>query len=60
MTGPVIGPLVGIGLGLVIGFACRYFSIPSPAPPRIAGALLVMAMTVGYVSVDYLTGAPAW
>ena len=52
------GLLVGIALGLVIGFTCRYFSIPSPAPPKIAGALLVLAMTVGYVSADFLTGAP--
>ena len=43
-------PLVeGLGLGLVIGFVCRYFDIPSPAPPKLVGALLVLAMTLGFM-----------
>lgn len=47
---------VKIGLGLVLGLAigalCRLFGIPSPAPPVMAGALLVVAMTAGYVATD--------
>ena len=45
---------VGIGmlLGLSIGAACRFLEIPAPAPPVFAGALLVVAMTVGYASAD--------
>ena len=51
---------VGLGLAFALGFACRAFGIPSPAPPFIVGALLVMAMTVGYVLVDrYVAAHPA-
>jgi XapX domain-containing protein len=44
--------VVGLGLAFALGFACRAFGIPSPAPPVVVGALLVMAMTIGYVLVD--------
>jgi XapX domain-containing protein len=44
--------VVGLVLAFSLGFACRGFGIPSPAPPSILGALLVMAMTVGYIVVD--------
>ncbi len=51
---------VGLVVAFAIGFACRAFGIPSPAPPLIVGALLVMAMTVGYVLVDrYMAKHPA-
>ena len=45
---------VGLGLllGLLIGATCRALGIPSPAPPVLTGALLVVAMTVGYVITD--------
>ena len=46
--------LVGIVLGLVIGGACRWFDIPVPSPPKLAGAVLVVAMTVGYAATDKL------
>jgi XapX domain-containing protein len=46
--------LIGIALGLAIGFSCRWFDIPSPAPPKIVGALLVVSMTLGYLSVGWL------
>ena len=41
--------LIGLGIGLLIGAGCRYFDIPSPAPPRLIGALLLVAMTLGFV-----------
>ena len=44
--------VIGLALAFALGFACRAFGIPSPAPPVIVGALLVMAMTIGYVLVD--------
>ncbi len=50
---------IGIVLAFAIGFACRAFGIPSPAPPLILGALLVMAMTVGYILVDRWMARPA-
>ncbi|HXA48513.1 MAG TPA: XapX domain-containing protein [Burkholderiaceae bacterium] len=44
----------GIVLGLLIGAACRWFDLPSPTPPTPSGALLVMAMTLGYVCAAYV------
>jgi len=48
----MIKMLVGIALGLLIGASCRWFDIPVPSPPKLAGALLVVAMTVGYMATD--------
>ena len=49
--------LVGIILGLGIGVACRWFDIPVPSPPKLTGALLVVAMTVGYMLTDKVIAA---
>ncbi|SFU72740.1 DUF1427 family protein [Pseudoduganella namucuonensis] len=46
--------LAGAALGLAIGAACRWLDIPSPAPPTPVGALLVVAMTAGYVAAGQL------
>ena len=43
---------LGLALGLAIGAGCRLLGIPSPAPPVLAGALLVLAMTLGYIGAD--------
>jgi XapX domain-containing protein len=51
--------VLGLALAFAIGFACRAFDIPSPAPPIIVGALLVVAMTVGYLLVDRAMTQPA-
>jgi XapX domain-containing protein len=48
----MISALVGLVLGFLIGLACRLLDIPLPAPPKLVGALLVVAMTLGYVSAD--------
>lgn len=51
--------LISLLLGLAIGGACRWFDLPLPAPPRLVGALLVVAMTGGYVGADLLVqGGP--
>ena len=50
---------IGIVLAFALGFACRAFGIPSPAPPLILGALLVMTMTIGYIAVDRWMASPA-
>ena len=52
-------PVIGIVLAFALGFACRAFGIPSPAPPLILGALLVMTMTIGYIAVDHWMALPA-
>ena len=53
----MIKVLVGIVLGLSIGAACRWFDIPVPSPPKLTGALLVVAMTVGYMVTDKIIAA---
>ncbi len=44
--------LAGFLVAFALGGVCRAFGIPSPAPPVITGALLVVAMTAGYVATD--------
>jgi XapX domain-containing protein len=46
--------VLGLLLGIVIGVACRWFDLPLPAPPRIVGALLVVAMSLGFIGTDVL------
>lgn len=48
---------VGLLLGLSIGVFCRLAGVPLPAPPVLVGALLVLAMTVGYLLVDRFANA---
>ena len=40
----------GLLLAFAIGVGCRMLDIPLPAPPRLQGALLVLAMTVGFLA----------
>ena len=51
--------LIGLVLGFAIGALCHMSGIPAPAPPVIEGALLVVAMTVGYGTVDRLMNTDA-
>lgn len=44
--------LLALTLGLSIGLGCRWFDLPLPAPPRLVGALLVVAMTLGFILMD--------
>lgn len=44
--------LVGVALALGIGIGCRLLDLPLPAPPRLQGALLVLAMTIGFFAGD--------
>ena len=43
---------IGLSLGVGIGVICRLIDLPLPAPPVLTGALLVVAMTLGYLAVD--------
>ena len=45
---------LGLLLAVAIGVSCRLAGIPLPAPPVLIGALLVLAMTLGYVVTDRL------
>ena len=44
---------LGFLLAFGIGAICRLAGIPSPAPNAILGSLLVVAMSVGYVTADH-------
>jgi XapX domain-containing protein len=48
--------LIALIISFSIGAVCRYFEIPVPSPPMIPGALLVLAMTVGYTVSDRVLG----
>lgn len=43
---------IGLLLGFCIGMGCSLLTIPVPAPPVLVGALLVVAMTSGYIITD--------
>jgi XapX domain-containing protein len=43
---------IGIALAFAIGVGCRLTTVPLPAPPVLIGALLVVAMSVGYAATD--------
>jgi len=49
--------LIGILVSFSVGVFCRYFDIPVGSPPVIPGALLVVAMTLGYSGTDKLLQA---
>jgi len=49
--------ILGLGMGLFIGAGCRWFDVPLPAPPKLVGALLVVAMTTGFLATDYVLTA---
>jgi len=44
--------IIGFVLSFIIGAGCRYFDIPAASPPVIPGVLIVLAMTLGYSSMD--------
>lgn len=49
---------IGLALGLFIGAGCRWFDVPVPSPPKLVGALLVVAMTLGYMALDHVLASP--
>jgi XapX domain-containing protein len=44
--------LIGLSVGFLLGAMCRWLDIPVPSPPKLLGALLVVATTVGYMAAD--------
>lgn len=44
--------IAGLAIGFFIGVGCRYFDVPVPSPRKLVGALLVVAMTAGYLVTD--------
>jgi XapX domain-containing protein len=45
---------LAVAIGLSIGVGCRFFDLPLPAPPRLVGALLVVAITLGFIGMGYV------
>lgn len=43
---------IGLLVSFAVGVGCRYFDIPVGSPAVIPGALLVVAMTIGYSSTN--------
>lgn len=43
---------IGLVLGFAVGLFCGWAGIPSPAPPVIPGALVVVSMTLGFIAVN--------
>ena len=43
---------LGLLLAFAIGVLCRVAGVPLPAPPVLIGALLVVAMSTGYVLTE--------
>lgn len=39
-------------MAFLIGAGCRFFDVPVPSPPVLPGALIVVAMTLGYSATD--------
>ena len=50
---------IALALSFALGFGCRFFDIPVPSPPKILGALLVVAVTAGYMAADRVLINPA-
>jgi XapX domain-containing protein len=46
--------VLGFLLAFAIGVLCRLAGVPLPAPPALVGAILVVAMTLGYILTDRL------
>jgi XapX domain-containing protein len=44
--------LLGLLIGFLLGALCRWLDIPVPSPPKLLGALLVVAITLGYMAMD--------
>ncbi|MEO1045923.1 MAG: DUF1427 family protein [Pseudomonadota bacterium] len=40
-------------LALTIGAVARLTGVPVPAPPALIGAMLVLSMTLGYITADH-------
>lgn len=43
---------IGLMLAFAVGAGCRATGVPLPAPPVLIGALIVAAMSAGYVVTD--------
>lgn len=52
----LVSGLKGVGVALVLGAVVRLLRLPIPAPPTIWAALMVVALTGGYLLMDHFLG----
>ena len=50
--------IIGLFIGFSLGAMCRWLDIPVPSPPKLLGALLVVATTIGYMTADRFLPKP--
>lgn len=50
----MIKKAIGLALGFGIGLGCAFTGIPVPAPPILIGSLMVVAMTLGFITMDQI------
>ena len=48
---------IGLIISFAVGVGCRYFDVPVGSPSAIPGALIVLAMTVGYSWTNQILNA---
>lgn len=54
----MVALLAGLMLGLGVGALSRALDIPCPAPPSLIGAVILIAMTLGYITAGQVVGTP--
>jgi XapX domain-containing protein len=51
---------LGLAVSFLVGVGCRWFDVPVGSPPNLIGAMLVVAMSLGYVCTDlFVSKTPA-
>ncbi len=53
----IIKLILGLIVAFLVGLTCRLLNLPSPAPPVLTGAFIVMAMSMGYYLLDRFLAA---
>lgn len=44
--------LISVVIAFLLGAVCNLWGLPVPAPPMLLGALMISAMTLGYMATD--------
>ena len=44
--------LISVLIAFSLGFVCKMWGIPVPAPPMLLGALMIISITLGYMLTD--------
>ena len=44
--------LISLVIAFLLGLVCKLWGLPVPAPPMLLGALMISAMTLGFMATD--------